>query len=99
MVVLRLDIIKDVYNLFDDAKYAINTLVGIFGHNYKSKNIHHFTQDKKHIIIKYNFKVFNKSFINFVNLLTTGFSEVSLSLSFLVSSFFISSHCSVIFYL
>ena len=29
--------IKDVYNLFDNPKYAINTLIGIFGHNYKSK--------------------------------------------------------------
>ena len=27
--------INEVYNLFDNAKYAINTLIGIFGHNYK----------------------------------------------------------------
>jgi hypothetical protein len=42
--------IKDVYNLFDNAKYAINTLIGIFGCNYKSKNIHHFTQDKRLVL-------------------------------------------------
>ncbi len=27
--------IKEVYNLFHNPKYAINTLIGIFGHNYK----------------------------------------------------------------
>jgi hypothetical protein len=42
--------INDVYNLFDNAKYAINTLIGIFGHNYKSKNIHHFTQDNRLVL-------------------------------------------------
>ena len=42
--------IIDVYNLFDNAKYAINTLNGIFGHNYKSKNIHHFTQDNRLVL-------------------------------------------------
>ena len=44
--------IKDVYNLFDNAKYAINTLIGIFGCNYKSKNIHHFTQDNRLVSLK-----------------------------------------------
>ena len=39
-----------VYNLFDNAKYAINTLIGIFGYNYKSKNIHHFTQDNRLVL-------------------------------------------------
>ncbi len=39
--------IKEVYNLFDNPKYAINKLIGIFGHNYKSKNIHTFTQDSR----------------------------------------------------
>jgi hypothetical protein len=43
-------IIKDVYNLFDNAKYAIYTLVGIFGHNYKSINIHHFTQNNRLVL-------------------------------------------------
>ena len=42
--------IKDVYKLFDNPKYAINTLIGIFGHNYKSKNIHHFTQDNRLVL-------------------------------------------------
>ena len=32
--------IEEVYNLFDNPKYAINTLIGIFGHNYKSRNVH-----------------------------------------------------------
>ncbi len=36
---------KEVYNWFDSPKYAINTLIRIFGHNYKSKDIHNFTQD------------------------------------------------------
>ena len=43
-------LIKDVYNLFDNPNYAINTLIGIFGHNYKSKNIHHFTQDNRLVL-------------------------------------------------
>ena len=42
--------IKEVYNLFDNPKYAINTLIGIFGHNYKSKNIHNFTQDSRLVL-------------------------------------------------
>ncbi len=41
---------KDVYNLFDNAKYAIKTLIEIFGHNYKSKTIHHFTQDDRLVL-------------------------------------------------
>ena len=42
--------IKDVYKLFDNPKYAINTLIGILGCNYKSKNIHHFTQDNRLVL-------------------------------------------------
>ena len=42
--------IEEVYNLFDNPKYAINTLIGIFGHNYKSKNIHNFTQDSRLVL-------------------------------------------------
>jgi len=42
--------IKDVYELFDNPKYAINTLIGIFGANYKSKNVHHFTQDNRLVL-------------------------------------------------
>ncbi len=42
--------IKEVYNLFDYAKYAIDTLIGIFGCNYKSENIHHFTQDNRLVL-------------------------------------------------
>ena len=42
--------IEDVFKLFDDPKYAINTLIGVFGHNYKSKNIHHFTQDNRLVL-------------------------------------------------
>jgi hypothetical protein len=42
--------IKEVYNLFDNPKYSINTLIGIFGHNYKSKNIHNFTQDSRLVL-------------------------------------------------
>ncbi len=46
---------KDVYNLFDNPEYAINTLIRIFGHDYRSRNIHHFTQD--YILV---FSVLNK---------------------------------------
>ena len=42
--------IEEVYNLFDNPKYAINTLIGIFGHNYKSRNVHHFTQDSRLVL-------------------------------------------------
>ncbi len=34
-------------NKFDDPKYAIHTLNGIVGHNYKSSNIHNFTEDSR----------------------------------------------------
>jgi hypothetical protein len=42
--------IDEVYNFFDNSKYAFNTLIGIFGHNYKSCNIHHFTQDSRLVL-------------------------------------------------
>jgi hypothetical protein len=42
--------IDEVYKLFDNPKYAINTLIGIFGHNYKSRNVHHFTQDSRLVL-------------------------------------------------
>ncbi len=32
------------------AKSAINTLIGIFGYDDKSKNIHHFTQDYRLVL-------------------------------------------------
>ncbi len=31
--------------MFENPKYAINTQIGIFGHNYKSRNVNHFAQD------------------------------------------------------
>ncbi len=52
--------IEDVYNLFDNAKYVISTLVGIFGHNYKSKNIHHFTQDYRLVYLNLNLRSLQK---------------------------------------
>ena len=42
--------IDEVYKLFDNPKYAINTLIGIFGHNYKSRNVHHYTQDSRLVL-------------------------------------------------
>ena len=45
-----LDVDEEVYNLFDSLKCAINTLIGMFVHNYKSKNIHHFTQDNRLVL-------------------------------------------------
>jgi hypothetical protein len=38
------------YNFFDNPKYAINTLMVIFGHNYKSRNVLHFTQDSRLVL-------------------------------------------------
>ena len=42
--------IEEVYKYFDNPKYAINTLIGVFGHNYKSRNVHHFTQDSRLVL-------------------------------------------------
>ncbi len=42
--------IDEVYKLFDNPKYAINTLIGILGHNYKSRNVHPFTQDSRLVL-------------------------------------------------
>ncbi len=36
--------------MFDNPKYTINTLIGIFGHNYKSRNVHHFIQDSRLVL-------------------------------------------------
>jgi hypothetical protein len=36
--------------LFDNPNCAINTLVGIFGHNYESRNVRHFTQDNASVL-------------------------------------------------
>jgi hypothetical protein len=72
--------IEEVYNLFDHPEYAINTLSGIFGHNYKSKNIHNFTQDSRLLLnelsqnddakVKYIFKSKFMTDYNNDNLLT-----------------------------
>ncbi len=42
--------IQEVYTLFDNPKYAINTLIGTFGHKYKSRNCHYFTQDSRSVL-------------------------------------------------
>ncbi len=42
--------IDEAYKLFDNPKYALNTLIRIFGHNYESRNIHHFTQDNRSVL-------------------------------------------------
>ncbi len=39
--------IEEVNNLFDNPKHAINTLIGIFGHTYNPRNIHHCTHDRQ----------------------------------------------------
>ncbi len=36
--------------MFDNPKYAIDTSIGIFGHNYRSKNVHHLTQDSRLVL-------------------------------------------------
>jgi hypothetical protein len=35
---------------FDNPEYAFNTSIGIFGHNYKSRNIHNFTQESRLVL-------------------------------------------------
>ncbi len=42
--------------MFDNPKYAVHTLIGIFGQNYKSRNVHHFTQDSRLVLneLSYN---------------------------------------------
>jgi hypothetical protein len=40
--------IKSVYSKFEKAKLAIYGLIGLFGHDYITKNIHHFTTDSRH---------------------------------------------------
>ena len=42
--------VEAVYNNFENPKYAINTLIGFFGHDYKSRNVHHFTQDGRLVL-------------------------------------------------
>ncbi len=44
--------IKFVYEHFDNPKSAINKMVGCFGHDYKNKNIHHFTTDARNVFIE-----------------------------------------------
>jgi len=40
--------INYIYSKFENPKIAINGLIGFFGHDYKSKNTHHFTSDSRH---------------------------------------------------
>lgn len=44
--------IKFVYKHFDNPKLAINKMIGCFGHDYKNKNIHHFTTDGRNVFME-----------------------------------------------
>jgi hypothetical protein len=56
IIVLNIDnfktFFKEVYPLFDNPKYAIYTLIGTFGHNYKSRNDHRFKQDSRLVLLE-----------------------------------------------
>jgi hypothetical protein len=44
--------IDAVYTKFKNPKAAINKLIGCFGHDYKNKNIHHFTSDARNVFLE-----------------------------------------------
>ena len=46
--------IEAVYNTFENPKSAINKLIGCFGHDYKNKNVHHFTTDGRNVFMELN---------------------------------------------
>ncbi len=56
--VLNIDVfktfIKEVYNLFDNPNFAINTLIEIFGHNYQSNKNNNFKQDSRLVLNEFS---------------------------------------------